>query len=150
MDFNPYATEDKQQKVRIIIATAAIAVIVLGIATWAIIAIVGGKDNKVSTEQNATVAVDDNANNTSANSNKDQSASSEVAPESDGVSNSGNVTEVHSTGDDAPTTSLPTPVVITQEASVPTTGPEEILPFALVAGMLVAYLYSRKLATREA
>ena len=142
MDFNPYATEDKQQKIRIIIATAAIAVIVLGIATWAIIAIVGGKENKVSDDQPAAVAVDDNtsnANNTESTTVKEE----ETAPETEGV------TVIHSTDDDAPTQNLPSPV-ITQESSVPTTGPEEILPFALVAGLFTTYLGSRKLAKSEA
>lgn len=144
MDFNPYATEDKQQKVRIIIATAAIAVIVLGIATWAIIAIVGSKDNTATTDQNTTVAVDDNtnANNTA--------KEPETAPETEGVATETEpeVTVVHSTGEDT-SASLPTPV-ITQESSVPTTGPEEILPFALIAGLLTTYLGSRKLAKAEA
>lgn len=147
MDFSPYSTEDKQQKVRIIIATAAIAVIVLGIATWAIIAIVGGKENKVADDQTPAVAVDDNA---ASNANNKQP---ETAPETEGVNTEVEKTEeptitvVHSTGDDAPA-SLPTPV--TAQETVPTTGPEEILPLALVAGMAATYVSSKKLAKSEA
>ena len=59
MDYNSYdGAEDKQQRTRIIIITTAIAIIVLGIAAWAIIAIVGSRAPEVAVTT-PTVAVDD-------------------------------------------------------------------------------------------
>ncbi len=130
MDFNPYSTEDKQQKTRIIIATVAIAAIVLGIAAWAIIAIVNGRNN-TAVDQTA-VAVDDNT------TVKETEPS---APASEGVT-----TVTQPTTQTATVTTLPTPTV--QQNNVPDTGPEEILPLALVAGMMVTYISSRKFAKR--
>ncbi len=134
MDFNPYAKEDKQQKIRIIIATAAIAVIVLGIATWAIIAIVGSKDN-IALNQDTTIAIDDGIANEK--EPEDAPKTEGVIKETEPIIEKGQETEK--------SVSLPTPVV-TQEASVPETGPEEVLPVALIAGLMIAYLGSRKLA----
>ena len=132
MDFNPYTTEDREQKVRIIIATVAIAVIVLGIASWAIIAIVGNKDGN-----QGAVAVDDNS-------------VSENAPEANTPKTEGVTTTVQPTVPVVKTAAQTTTTTTAQKDNVPETGPEEILPFALVVGLITAYVSSRKLAKVEA
>ncbi len=43
-----------------------------------------------------------------------------------------------------------TETVATADAPIVETGPEDFLPIALMAGMLVTYLGSRKLAKKEA
>ncbi len=132
MDFNPYSTEDNQQKVRIIIATVAIAVIILGIAAWAIIAIVGSRNN-VAVEQTEEVAVDDNTSSTIK-----ESAPESNVPTTEGVKKT---TSAQST-----TISMPAQTT----GTVPETGPEELLPLALVAGSAVTFVASSKLTKREA
>lgn len=130
MDFNPYTTEDKEQKVRIIIATVAIAVIVLGIASWAIIAIVGSKNGNQE-----AIALDD-------------SSVSDEAPEANTPKTEGVTVTTQPTTPVVKNTTTQTTSM--QKDNVPETGPEEILPFALVIGLATAYISSKKLAKNEA
>ena len=132
MEVSPYTNEDKEQRRRVIIVATTIAVIILGIAVWSIIAIVGGSKKNSSTDQNTQVAVDEGQGKSS------QVSAEPVEPDApaiEGVSTS------------AP---APAPAVVATQNEVPETGPEEILPFALVLGCITAYVSSKKLATREA
>lgn len=132
MESNSYINEDKEQRRRVIIVATTIAIIILGIAVWSIIAIVGG--SKKGTEQTQVATTSETTNKETQTVSK---TSETEAPASEGVS----------------TTTPAQPVVKTTtqaKETVPETGPEEILPLALVLGGITAYLSSKKLATREA
>lgn len=130
MEVNPYTNEDKEQRRRVIIVATTIAVIILGIAVWSIIAIVGGSKKNTTADQPTTVAVDDkNGKSTQINTKPSESS----APASEGVSK----------------TTAPAKTT-TSTGEVPETGPEEILPLALVLGGATAFVSSKKLATRKA
>lgn len=136
MEENPYINEDKEQRRRVIIVATTIAIIILGIAVWSIIAIVGG--SKKNTEQVAQVAT------TSETSSKETQAVSKTteteAPASEGVS---------TVVENAQPVVKNTATSVATDA-VPETGPEELLPLALVLGGITAFVSSKKLATREA
>ena len=138
MEVNPYTTDDKEQRRRIIIVATTIAVIILGIAVWSIIAIVGGSKKNTTADQPAQVAnVDDG---------KGKSTEISTVPaESDAPS-----TEGVSKTTQSNTANKPATTTASAQSAVPETGPEEILPLALVLGGLTAYVSSKKLATREA
>ena len=133
MEVNPYTNEDKEQRRRVIIVATTIAVIILGIAVWSIIAIVGGAKKNTTADQPVTVATE---NNNGKSTQIDTKPTESTAPASEGVSTSS-------------TTAPAQPVVVSQGA-VPETGPEEILPLALVLGGITTYVSSKKLATRKA
>ncbi|MBQ8984560.1 hypothetical protein IJ098_01725 [Candidatus Saccharibacteria bacterium] len=128
MEYEYDDAEIKKQRVRTIAFTTAIAVIVLGIAIWAIIAIVGSRNTEIA-DTSEPVATQDATS-------KEQTKDEQPAPVTEGV--------VKTTEPAKKVTSTPA------KEAVPETGPEELLPLALVAGAAAAYVSSRKLATREA
>lgn len=130
MEYEYDGAEDKQQRQRVIIITTAIAVIVLGIAAWAIIAIVGSRTPEVAESNTGLVATEDATS-------REKTVEEQPAPVTEGVSKT---TAPVKTQTAATTTSN----------AVPETGPEELLPLALVAGAGAVYLSSRKLATARA
>lgn len=138
MEYN-YASEDKSQRIRAAIITVAFSVIVLGIAAWAIIAIVssrdGGETAKVEETPVAAVVED---------SKKEEKVEEQPAE------------TVEAKPAEATETKAAEPVKVVTKATpkaketVPETGPEELLPLAMVLGMGTAYAFSRKLAKNEA
>lgn len=130
MQPNPtlYGHQNNSQKIRFIIITSIVAIVVLGIAVWAIVAMVSGKNKNNTTAKVDTVAV---ADQTDKKQQEDEKKSSNVTSTTEGV-----------------TTTIPaqTTPAETQKDDMPSTGPEEILPFALVLGSLTTYLCSLKLA----
>ena len=136
MDYN-YASEDKTQRLRVIIITVAFSIIVLGIAAWAIIAIVGSRNSDENiAESPAIAAVDENK--TAAIEEK-----VETAPATEGVSKT---TESTTTSANKAATNKPAATA----ATVPETGPEELLPLAMVLGTGTAFAFSRKMAKNAA
>ncbi len=129
MEYN-YAAEDKVQRIRAIIITVAFSVIVLGIAAWAIIAIVssrnGGETAKV--EEEAPVAVVEEAK-------VEEKVETQPTPETKPV--------------EPVKVETKRATVKTQE-TVPETGPEELLPLAMILGTGTAFAFSRKMAKAEA
>ena len=150
MEVNPYSTEDKEQRRRVIIVATTIAIIILGIAVWSIIAIVGGAkkntdqvastDNQAKTTEVATKPTEEEAPKTEGVSTSNASSTTSSNANSANSANSTSSTATSNTAKPATTTS----------GAVPETGPEEILPLALVLGCAAAYVSSKKLAFREA
>lgn len=136
MEYDPYNAEDKQQRTRAIIITSVIAVLVLGIAIWAIIAIVSSRNNNTAiSNDNTTVAVDEGSNKKgTTDQTTNYPADNTNVPNTEGV-----------TAQVQPQT--PAPAAASQ---LTTTGPEDLLPLALVAGSAAMFISSRSLAKREA
>ena len=130
MQPNPtlYGHQNNSQKIRFIIITSIVAIVVLGIAVWAIVAMVSGKNKNNTTAKVDTVSVTDQTDKKQQEAEK---KSSSVTSTTEGVS----------TTVPAQTTSAGS-----ENEDMPSTGPEEILPFALVLGSLTTYLCSLKLA----
>ena len=129
MQPNPtlYGQQNNNQKIRFIIITSIVAIVVLGIAVWAIVAMVSGK-NKNNTTKVDTVSVQDQ---TDKKQQETEKKSSDVTSTTEGVSK----------------TVTPTPAPAkTEDKDIPSTGPEVFLPLAMTAGTAVAYLGSRKFA----
>ena len=129
MEYEYNNAEDKQQRMRTIIITTAIAVIVLGIAAWAIIDIVGSRAETEANDSTTQVALDDATS-------REKAAEEQPAPVTEGVSK---------------TTEEPAKPAATQntakpQSAVPETGPEELLPLALVCGLATAFVASKRLA----
>ena len=136
MDYN-YASEDKTQRLRVIIITIAFSIIVLGIAAWAIIAIVGSRNSDENIAESPTIAAVDE-NKTAAVEEK-----VETAPATEGVSKT---TESTTTSANKAAANKPA----TTATAVPETGPEELLPLAMVLGTGTAFAFSRKMAKNVA
>lgn len=144
MDYS-YANEDKAQRRRVFIVTTAIAAIVLGIAAWAIIAIISSAETNTLNKDSQEIANVDDSNSTNHQENVViDKAPENTPPETEGV-NSDDKTEAEPP---KPVQSTPE-VQIAAQTEVPETGPEEILPLALVAGVGAMYVSSKKLAKRE-
>ena len=124
MQPNPtlYGHQNNAQKIRFIIITSIVAIVVLGIAVWAIVAMVSGKNKSNSTAKVETVSV------------TEQTEKKEEKKTSSTTSSNGSAT-----------TPVQTTPVETKKDDIPSTGPEEILPFALVLGSLTTYFGSLKL-----
>ena len=126
MQPNPtlYGHQSNSQKIRFIIITSIVALVVLGIAVWAIVAMVSGKNKNNTTAKVETATVSEQTDKKQETEKKSSS--------------------VASTTESTPkTTPAPAPEV---KEDIPSTGPEEFLPIALTAGTFAAYLASRKLA----
>ena len=128
MEYEYDDAEIKKQRVRTIAFTTAIAVIVLGIAIWAIIAIVGSRNTTEIADTTETAKVE--------TTSKEKTVEEQPAPVTE--------TTVVKTTEPVKKTTAPA------KEAVPETGPEELLPLALVAGAAAAYVSSKKLAVREA
>ena len=134
MEPNPtlYGQQNNSQKVRFIIITAIVAVVILGIAVWAIVAMVSGKNKSTTANTSAetsSVAQTDQTDKTDKDSEK---KSSDITATTEGVVKTVPATTENKTDSSA-------------EKDIPTTGPEEILPAALVLGSLTTFLGSLKL-----
>lgn len=127
MEYEYDDAEIKKQRVRTIAFTTAIAVIVLGIAIWAIIAIVGSRNTAEVADTTETTKVEATS--------KEKTVEEQPAPVTETVAK--------------PAEPAKKPATPAKEA-VPETGPEELLPLALVAGAAAAYVSSKKLAVCEA
>lgn len=132
MQPNPtlYGQQNNSQKIRFVIITSIVALVVLGIAVWAIVAMVSGKNKNNTTSKVDTVAIDDQ---TDKKPQETEKKSSDVTSTTEGVIK---------TVPAETTTPAPEP----KKEDIPSTGPEEFLPVALTAGTAVAYLGSRKLS----
>ena len=131
------AQNSKAQNIKFIVTTALVALVILGIAVWAIIFMVGQRDKVVGTadeETGVTTAIADQANQ-------------EVVE----VTELNNSSSTEAAADNTPETNAAASVTLTSvdSSNIPKTGPEDLLPVAMLAGTAVAYLGSRKLA-REA
>ena len=128
MQPNPtlYGHQNNAQKIRFIIITSIVAIVVLGIAVWAIVAMVSGKNKNNSTAKVETVSVTEQ---TEKKQEEKKTSSTTSTNESTTVVTPAQTTTTETNKDD-----------------IPSTGPEEFLPVALTAGTFVTYLSSRKLA----
>lgn len=132
MEENLYDSDDKKQRMRIIIATTVASLIVLGVAVWAIIAIVTSGDKKklAKTEEPET----------SITESVDKNEPIVITPVDNNVEQ-----PTPNTTPTAPAPKTETTPSVPASGDIPTTGPEEIIPIAFLAGALVAYLGSVKL-----
>lgn len=152
METGLYESEDKTQRRRVIIVTSIIAIVVLCIAAWAIVAIVGSSDKNIESNTNKTeVATDDGAaavaaaektNTENKDTEKTETEAVVANKENDNKETDNKETDTEKNAEVS---------YFTRAADeVPETGPEELLPLALVVGVIVTFIGSRKLAKRRA
>lgn len=130
------AQNSKAQNIKFIVTTALVALVILGIAVWAIIFMVGQRDKIVGTasdENGVAATIADQANQevvevTELNRNSDTETTAGSAPET--------------------TAAASISLASANSGTIPKTGPEDFLPVAMLAGTAVAYLGSRKLARK--
>ena len=140
MEYN-YAAEDKTQRIRAIIITIAFSVIVLGIAAWAIIAIVGSRNGgeTAKVEEETPVAV--------VEEKTEEKTEVQPAPEVKPAEPAKTETKTETKAETKVETKKAT---VKSKETVPETGPEELLPLAMVLGTGTAFAFSRKMAKAEA
>ncbi|MBR0480459.1 hypothetical protein IJJ46_01380 [Candidatus Saccharibacteria bacterium] len=127
----------KTQNLRFIIVTVLVGLVILGIAVWAITFVIGNFSKKpaVSVDEDKTTT-----SSVSASSDSSAMPSPVANPSDDTPTSTTTPSTTPSTTENAVVTTPPAVTV----SSVPETGPEDILPFALVAGTSVAYVTSKK------
>ena len=136
METSYYESEEKSQRRRVIIIATLITLIVLGVAVWAIVTIISANSQIGASNTDTEVAVDD------------RSLNSAEAPKTEGVTSE---TAAGLSADSAKDSSAKdtTKADSTTATSVPETGPEDLLPLALIAGSGAAFVTSKKLAKNE-
>ncbi len=161
-----YYQEDKKERRKIIaVATIAIAIILILIVAIIVVATKKSARSNVGvaepaeTSQVAEQTADketDNKSETSTDNKSDASVdnkSSSESAESTGGAGIGNLSTDSTVSANSSTTSGASATAsgakTETSSNLPSTGPEDLLPIALIAGTLVAYLYSRKLAKNE-
>lgn len=151
-----YQEETDKKERRKIIAIATAAVVIILILIVAIIVVATKKTTKtvsVTENSNTEVVIDENkdentgeAEKTENAENKENTENKVVENKESGATTIGNLSTDTNKQSEAKASSTTTE----RSNNMPTTGPEEYLPIALMAGMLVAYLSSRVLAKRSA
>ncbi|MBQ6355156.1 hypothetical protein IJJ18_01915 [Candidatus Saccharibacteria bacterium] len=131
------AENTKVQNIRFIVTTALVALVVLGIATWGIIYAVGGSRNAEEGE-NQPAETTQAAENTAT----DESAGDDVVEVTD--------LKGESTAETKTETETEANTVATSSENIPKTGPEGIIPIALLLGAMTTFAGSVKLAKSEA
>lgn len=142
----------KAQNIRFIITTALVALVVLGIAVWGIIYAVGG-GNRSNDKKPAEGTV-------SQTEQKEEPKTEEktTVEAASGENTGSNVVEVTSLKEEKAgeaetekaSETVATTTTTTTDKNIPRTGPEGIVPVALLAGALVTFAGSVKLAKFKA
>lgn len=142
----------KAQSIRFILTTVLSAVVILGIAVWGIIyAVSGKKDTQTDATKEGTTEIVSEENANSETSNEETVPVSGEHSGDDVVEVTNLKEEAVATTETATETKTETPAATTTaEKDIPKTGPEGILPVALLAGALVAFAGSAKLAKIKA
>lgn len=151
MEYN-YSAEDKSQRLRAIIITIAFSVIVLGIAVWAIIAIVSsrtGNNTAVQTTPVVAVTEDQTAPQVEAAVKTTEPDEAVIAEENKAEdTKTAEVTKPAENTETVKKTTARTTTAAKNE--VPKTGPEELLPLAMVLGAGTAFAFSKKMVAERA
>ena len=144
-----YQGEAEKKERRKIVAVSIIAVILILLLIIAIIVVAVKKSHRVNivTEENTSLEV----------SEKTETKKEDVVIEN-GVKTTENTTETTivieepkvEVKEEAPAKATAQAETKSKEDDIPSTGPEDALPVALLLGTLVAYLSSSALAKREA
>ncbi len=175
MDTSMYETDDKTQRRRVIVVATLIGLVVLSIAAWAIVAIANNDQGLKNAATKQEVAVDDGANKEAP---KTEGVSTEVAGTASEQTEAEKQEQAAKQQEEAAkqqqeqaakqreeaakkqeeiakqqeqaasSSSANTNKTIAAQDTVPATGPEELLPLALVAGLAATYFASRKFAKR--
>ena len=160
-DMNLYGqSSQKSQNIKFIIVTVLVALVILGIVVWAILFFVNGRNKKplaAQTNQTTTTSQTENAaqtENTGENTS-DVVAVTEIGDATsttDGVNASepAQATSDTKAPSEVQDNSTASTISNHEDDNMPKTGPEDILPLALIAGAAAAYLSSRTLAKRSA
>ncbi len=146
-----YQEETDKKERRKIIAIATAAVVIILVLIIAIIVVATKKTTKtvsVTENSNTEVVIDENKDENTGETEKAENAENKEAENKDtnAAATIGNLSTDTNKQSEAKASSTTTE----RSNNMPTTGPEEYLPIALMAGMLVAYLSSRVLAKRSA
>ncbi|MBQ3306491.1 hypothetical protein IJH02_03630 [Candidatus Saccharibacteria bacterium] len=132
----------KAQSIRFILTTVLVAVVILGIAVWGIIYAVSG-EKKVEAAPEEIVAQTEQTAQTDQTDQTDQT--SDVIEVTN--LNEESATSAATTETAAATTAT---AATTAQNNIPKTGPESVLPVALLAGAFVTFIGSLKLAKNKA
>ena len=135
------AESTKAQNIRFIVTTALVALVVLGIAVWGIIYAVGGNRGDKGENKPAETAQTEKT---------EEKTTVEAAS---GENTSSNVVEVTDLKDEKSAKSETTAAVATtttENENIPKTGPEGIIPIALLLGAITTFAGSVKLAKFKA
>ncbi len=139
MDNGLYGAQNaKAQNIKFIITTALVALVILGIAVWSIVFIVGQQENTnletSSTEESTTASVTDQI-------------SQEIVEVTESTTEPKAVEQTPETVAAASVSTTST--TTTNDSSIPKTGPEDVLPLALLVGTAIAYFGSKTLAKKD-
>lgn len=139
MDNGLYGAQNaKAQNIKFIITTALVALVILGIAVWSIVFIVGQQENTnletSSTEESTTASVTDQI-------------SQEIVEVTESTTEPKAVEQTPETVAAASVSTAST--TTTNDSSIPKTGPEDVLPLALLVGTAIAYFGSKTLAKKD-
>ncbi len=139
MDNGLYGAQNaKVQNIKFIITTALVALVILGIAVWSIVFIVGQQENTnleaSSTEESTTASVTDQI-------------SQEIVEVTESTTEPKAVEQTPETVAAASVSTTST--TTTNDSSIPKTGPEDVLPLALLVGTAIAYFGSKTLAKKD-
>lgn len=161
--------QTKGQKIRFAIVTLLVALVVLGIGVWAIVYLVSGRNRRNNNVNNSNVAVesqvsggsnrpattpsldngtesDDNSaadgSNTAGQNGGTDSANGTIG---DGTSVAGTANNTNGANNANGTVNGANANPATSNGNIPSTGPADFLPLALLAGVLVAYVCSKEL-----
>lgn len=144
----------KAQNIRFVITTALVALVVLGIAVWGIIYAVGGgnrgSDKKPAEETTAQVEQKEEPKTeekTTVEAASGENTGSNVVEVTDLKEEKSAKAETEKTSETTATTAAAS---TTTDKNIPKTGPEGILPVALLAGAIVTFVGSVKLAKFKA
>lgn len=149
-----YQNEVEKKERRKIIAGATIAVALILVLIIAIIVVAvkkSGHSNDVANETNTSFELEETASSAEEtevqDKNEEQIESDEQTTESLVGAISSEKTSSSDEQDNEETEDLS--IITNTNEEMPTTGPEEILPIAVLAGMIVTYSYSAILAKRN-
>lgn len=145
---NLYGAENqKAQGIKFVITTVLVAAVIIGIAVWGIVFVVsntkrdaGLAGNGAGTDSSEVATEDTKSEDTSTQEIVEVTdlSDADATETTEGVNASEAPAEEANATNGATTSAQPT-------RNIPKTGPEDLLPVALLAGIAVAYFGSRRL-----
>ena len=131
---------NRPQRIKIFIITIVLAVIVFIVGAWLITSAIKSVEKKQSETQNSQQHAQKDENKPSESNNSKNNSNNNSSNNNQNTTNNKNISNANSPAAQYNTNAANSNTTVAQKSNMPNTGPEELLPTALLVGV-ASYLF---------
>ena len=131
---------NRPQRIKIFIITIVLAVIVFIVGAWLITSAIKSVEKKQSETQNSQQHAQKDENKPSESNNSKNNSNNNSSNNNQNTANNKNTSNINSPAAQYNTNAANSNTTVAQKSNMPNTGPEELLPTALLVGV-ASYLF---------